>query len=87
MSNQTELELEVKEHRESQREVRVFKVLRYSLSVLSERGFRYLALLISAALFSWAMWEPEALRIVVAGIFAGMVFLPVLFKKGGGDGE
>lgn len=84
---QAELELEAREHRAVRREAIVYDVLRHSLSALAVRGLRYMALIATVGLFSWVMWEPEVLRVVAASIFACTVFLPTLFRKGGGDSE
>lgn len=83
---QEELTLEVKEHRESQREAIIYKVLRATMAALSARGLRYLALLITAGLYAWAMWEPTGMRTINAGLFS-LVFVVVLNRKDGGDGE
>lgn len=78
-------ETKVKEHRKAQREAMVYKVLSATMAALTERGLRYVALLVTAGLFGWAMFDPLPIRTVTAGIFA-LVFVVVLFKKGGGDG-
>lgn len=85
MQEQTELEIEVREHRTKQREAIIYKVLNASMSALAERGLRYVALLAAVALFAWAVADPQPWRIVAAGLFALSVWLPVLFKRGGGD--
>jgi hypothetical protein len=82
---QAELDYETKEHREAQREAVVFKVLRHTASALAARGLRYLALMITAIFFGVAVYDPVPLRLVAAGIFAAGVFLPVLYRNGGGD--
>lgn len=75
---------EVKEHR-AQQQVRITKeLISMGLRAMAERGLRYLALLITAGLFAWAMVDPLGLRTINAGLFA-LVFLFVLNKNGGGD--
>jgi hypothetical protein len=84
---QAEMELEVKEHREKQREAIIYKALRHAMAALAERGLRYVALLAAVGFFAWALYDPLTSRIAAAGIFTGMVFLPLLFKRGGGDAD
>lgn len=86
MEEQAELAFEVREHREANREAIIFKTLRHAMNALAVRGLRYLALLLTAGAFSVAIAFPEPARIVAASLFACFVFLPVLFKSGGGDG-
>ena len=77
---------EVKEHR-AQQQVKITKeLISMGLRAMAERGLRYLALLITAGLFGWAMADPSGLRTINAGLFS-LVFLFVLNKKGGGDGD
>jgi hypothetical protein len=83
---QAEMDLEVKEHREAQREAIIFKTLRHTMNVLAIRGLRYLALLLTAVFFGIAIAEPDPWRTGTACAFAVLVFLPILFRKGGGDG-
>lgn len=53
-------------------------VMRLAIDVLSARVLTLLAMLLMAGLTSWAMWEPEWLRLAALGIFGVTVFLPVI---------
>lgn len=57
------------------------KVVNLALDVLSRRVLVLLSMLLSALLFGWAMWDPDIIRVVLCGMFAGFIFLPTLFKK------
>ena len=46
--------------------------------VLAVRLAMFIAMLITAGLFGWSMWQPDNLRTITATIFAALVFLPVL---------
>jgi hypothetical protein len=54
--------------------------IRVGIVILSARVFALLALLMAFGLFAWAMYQPTPERMQLAGGFAALVFLPVLFK-------
>lgn len=39
------------------------------------------ALLMTFGLFSWAIWLGTVLSLIAAGVFAVLVFLPILLRK------
>ena len=80
MKEQEQLPYEVAEHKATQREAMVYKVLRVSLDALSERGLRYLSLLSTIGMFAWASYNPDNIRTVNASLMA-TVFLFTLFRK------
>jgi len=53
--------------------------LAIALRVLSARILVILALLMTFGLFSYAMYAQTILTCVIASIFGGIIFLPVLF--------
>jgi hypothetical protein len=62
--------------------------LAIGLRLLSARILAILALLMTFGLFSWAMWMQTTLACIIASIFGGVIFLPVLFSgTRGGHGE
>jgi len=54
------------------------------LRLLSVRLITLIALLVTAGLFAWALYDPTSLRVIIVGIWALTVFLPVLWagRKG-----
>lgn len=48
------------------------------LKVLSARLMTLLALFLVFSLFAWVMATPDIQRIVIAGLFAVLVFLPLI---------
>lgn len=50
-----------------------------ALRTITERLLVILALLMTAGLFSWAMWMQTVLSCIIASLFGGVIFLPVLF--------
>lgn len=50
-----------------------------ALRVLSERVLTFIALLITSGLFAWSMWMQTVLACIIASLFGGVIFLPVLF--------
>lgn len=54
-----------------------------ALKALSERSMVLYALTMAFGLFAWSMIEPSTIRLVIAGMFSVLVFLPVLwiFKR------
>jgi hypothetical protein len=61
--------------------------LALALRVLAERLLTLLALLITAGLFAWAMWMQTVLACIIATLFGGVIFLPVLLvgRRRGAD--
>lgn len=47
--------------------------------ILSIRFTMLLALLLTFALFIWAMWSADSMRLIVATVFAVLVFLPTWY--------
>ncbi len=48
-----------------------------ALLVLNSRVFTLLAMLLSAGLFAWSLYDPNWIRIVGAVCFSVLVFLPI----------
>lgn len=55
-------------------------ILSIALQIVSGKVLLILGLGMAFALFCWAMWMHSWLALAVAGTFAVIVFLPVLFK-------
>lgn len=53
-----------------------------ALHVLQERLVLVLTLLLTFALFCWAMWLQTQLATIIAAAWATLVFLPVLWQGG-----
>lgn len=60
------------------------EVMALVLQVLSARAIILLALLMTLGLFAWALAVGTVLALIDAGLFAVLVFLPVLWKGGHG---
>lgn len=58
-----------------------------ALKVLQERIILVLALLLTFALFGWAMWLQSTLAVIIAATWGLTIFLPVLFAGRGGVDE
>lgn len=58
----------------------VMTFIKVGMSVLAARVVFLLTLLMVFGLFCWAMYWPTLDRQILAGMFAGLVFLPVLIK-------
>jgi hypothetical protein len=56
-------------------------VLRVAMDVLAVRGARWLALLMSFALFGAAVWWPSPWRLYAATGFTVLMAIPVWFRK------
>lgn len=52
------------------------RVLNLGLGVLNLRLLTSLAMLLTAGLFAWVMWEPDYIRLAAAIAFGLIVFLP-----------
>ena len=52
------------------------------MKVLSTRVMLFLVVILTFSLFAWAMYMPDTNRIVVAGMFGALVFLPTLSYDG-----
>jgi len=50
-----------------------------ALRVLTERLLTILALLGTFGLFAWSMWMQTILSCIIATLFGGVIFLPILF--------
>lgn len=55
----------------------LLKIVTNGMRVLSTRIVMILTLLMTFALFGYAMWQPDYLRLACATAFALFVFLPV----------
>lgn len=53
--------------------------LALALRVLAERVLTILALLATCGLFAWSMWMQTVLSCIIASLFGGIIFLPILF--------
>jgi hypothetical protein len=61
-------------------------IARVALDALSKRIFLFASLAATVGLFAFSMAEPSVLRLISASAFAGLVFLPTLYKeKSNGD--
>jgi len=58
-------------------------VMTLALDALSARAIVLIAMLMTFGLFSWAMYESSYLTLTIAGSFAVLVFLPVLWRPHG----
>ena len=59
----------------------VLKVIRIALSIFTDKLITFLALAMSFGLACWVMYGPTIERLIMAGFFAVMVFLPALIKE------
>ncbi len=57
--------------------------LSVALRILSTRALAFVALLMSFALFAWAMWANEWIAFTTAGTFSVLTFLPALWSTRG----
>ena len=65
-------------------------LLRLTYRVLAMRSLVYVALLITAGLFCWALAAATWLALATSGTFAVFVFLPILYRcarKEDSDGQ
>ncbi len=61
----------------------VVGLLQLALAVLTERFLTLLAMMLTFALFAWAVYvDSSTPKIIAASLFAGGVFLPVLLIYG-----
>ena len=58
----------------------ILKVVRVALSVLAERLLIILGLAMSFGLACWSMWDPMNGRLITLGLFAILVYIPLLLK-------
>lgn len=65
----------------------VLKFTQVALAVLSARSLTWATMLISAALFGYALYMPDAMRIGTATIFALLVFWRVTWLERQQTGE
>lgn len=56
-------------------------VLSLALQAVSQRIVVLLAMAMTFGLFAWAMWMHEWIALAIAGTFAALVFLPVLYRS------
>jgi hypothetical protein len=56
-------------------------VLALALSLLSARVIMILSLLGGFSLFAWAVYEPDALRILAASLYAVLVHMPIWWRR------
>jgi hypothetical protein len=54
---------------------------RAGLRALSFRVLSVLSLLMVAGLFAWAMYAGTTLHLIIAGTFAVLVFIPILWRE------
>lgn len=59
----------------------VFAVIRVAINVLGDRLLTFTSLLMVFALACWAMYMPSQERLIVAGGFAILVFVPAVLKE------
>lgn len=55
--------------------------LRIALDALSVRAARWLTLVLSFALFGYAILEPSWIRLVIAATFTALVHVPLWWRK------
>lgn len=53
-------------------------VFAVALDVLSARLLTLLAMLLSAGLAAWSMWQPDWMRLATLAIFGITIFLPII---------
>ena len=59
-----------------------------ALRLIQARLLTLVALLLTFALFAWAMWSQTVLGAIIAGVWGLSIFLPVLLTgRGGYDGS
>lgn len=61
-------------------------VIRLALDALSEKALVFFSLSLTAGAFAWSLADPSVLRTATATIFAGVLILAGVFKKGGDNG-
>lgn len=55
------------------------------LKIISDRLAVLLALIMTFGLFCWALWAGTNISLIAAVLFAGSVFLPVLWRTSSGN--
>ena len=58
----------------------ILKVVRVALNVIAERLLIILGLAMSFGLACWAMWDPMTGRLITLGLFAILVYIPLILK-------
>lgn len=59
----------------------VMGAINLSLKVLSRHTLCFVALLMAFGLFCWALWAGTWIALAAAGIFGGIIFLPILSRS------
>jgi hypothetical protein len=62
------------------KQIDLLTVLDAAKDIVAARVVIMLTLAMTFALFCWALWLETVIGLVTAGVFAVVVFLPVLFK-------
>jgi hypothetical protein len=62
-------------------ETTVLKIVRIAITVLSERLLTILCMSMAFALACWAMWHPENGRLITLGLFAILVYIPLMLQQ------
>lgn len=59
----------------------VIKLVRIGLTVITERLILIMCLMMSFGLACWAMYDPETNRLITLGLFAILVYLPLMLRE------
>jgi len=62
-------------------ETTVLKIVRIGITVLSERLLTILCMTMAFALACWAMWDPMDGRLITLGLFAILVYIPLMLQQ------
>jgi hypothetical protein len=62
-------------------ETTVLKIVRIGITVLSERLLTILCMTMAFALACWAMWDPMEGRLITLGLFAILVYIPLMLQQ------
>lgn len=68
-------------------DAQMLKILRVGIVVLGDRLLTILSLLMTFGLTCWVMADPNLERMLTAGFFALVVFLPTAIKERNKDGS
>ena len=62
-------------------------IIEAMFKVLSDRITIFVALFLNFTLFAYAVWQPDYIRLAVAGLFSITVFIPVLKTSNTGTNQ
>ena len=58
----------------------ILKMVRIALNVIAERLLIILGLAMAFGLACWAMWDPMQGRLITLGLFAILVYIPLILR-------